>query len=204
MQRRLLLTLTGSVLAATALAGCSSGGSTGSAAGSTGSAAGSSGLTAAPAPSSASAAAAGATGAAGTATGDLATASTSLGTVVVDGAGKTAYFYDKDVAGSGTSTCTGGCATLWPAVDAASAQPEVSGVTGTVGTIPGVDGHPQLTIDGRPVYTYAGDSGPGDVTGQGVGGVWFVIKPDGTELTAAGTTSGSAAPSSTAAGGYTY
>ncbi|MFJ3033571.1 hypothetical protein ACIPC2_04050 [Curtobacterium pusillum] len=111
----------------------------------------------------------------------IATASTSLGTVVVDGKGMTAYFYDQDVKGSGKSTCTGGCASAWPAIESDAATPSVSGVTGTVGTITGVDGKLQVTVDGRPIYTYAADTKAGDVTGQGVGGVWYAVNPDGSE-----------------------
>jgi predicted lipoprotein with Yx(FWY)xxD motif len=111
----------------------------------------------------------------------IATASTSLGTVVVDGKGMTAYFYDQDVKGSGKSTCTGGCASAWPAIESDAATPSVSGVTGTVGTITGADGKLQVTVDGRPIYTYAADTKAGDVTGQGVGGVWYAVNPDGTE-----------------------
>ncbi|MET3450799.1 hypothetical protein [Curtobacterium sp. 1544] len=110
----------------------------------------------------------------------IATASTSLGTVV-DGKGMTAYFYEQDVKGSGKSTCTGGCASAWPAIESGATTPSVSGVTGTVGTITGVDGKLQVTVDGRPIYTYAADTKAGDVTGQGVGGVWYAVNPDGTE-----------------------
>ncbi|WP_340698995.1 hypothetical protein [Cellulosimicrobium funkei] len=121
----------------------------------------------------------------------LGTADSSLGTVVVDGQGMTVYYYDKDTKGSGTSACEGECAAAWPAVHAASADPEVDGVTGEVGTITGVDGELQVTVDGRPVYTYAADTGPGDVTGQGVNGVWHVVAPDGTEIMDAAPAAGS-------------
>ena len=121
----------------------------------------------------------------------LGTADSSLGTVVVDGQGMTVYYYDKDTKGSGTSACEGECAAAWPAVHAASADPEVDGVTGEVGTITGVDGELQVTVDGRPVYTYAADTGPGDVTGQGVNGVWHVVAPDGTEIMEAAPAAGS-------------
>ncbi|MGU3409069.1 hypothetical protein ACLBWP_03090 [Microbacterium sp. M1A1_1b] len=112
---------------------------------------------------------------------DVTTGSTSLGTVVVDGAGMTAYYFDADTKGSGTSACTDACATAWPAIESSSSTPSVSGVTGTVGTITGVDGKPQVTIDGRPIYTFVGDHRPGDVTGQGDKGVWYVVDPDGSE-----------------------
>lgn len=117
----------------------------------------------------------------GTGDGSITTASTSLGTIIVDGKGLTAYYYDKDTPDTGTSACTGGCAAAWPAVEAGSMKPNVVGVTGKVGTITGVDGKPQITIDGRPIYTYAEDTKPGDVTGQGVGDVWYAVNADGSE-----------------------
>lgn len=121
----------------------------------------------------------------------LGTADSSLGTIVVDGQGMTVYYYDKDTKGSGTSACEGECAAAWPAVHAASAEPDAEGVTAEVGTITGVDGELQVTVDGRPVYTYAADTGPGDVTGQGVNGVWHVVAPDGTEVMDAAPAAGS-------------
>jgi hypothetical protein len=63
-----------------------------------------------------------------------------------------------------------------------------------------VDGDPQITINGRPVYTYAGDDGPGDLSGQGVGGIWHVVAPDGTEITTAAGASGNSGGSSGAVG----
>jgi predicted lipoprotein with Yx(FWY)xxD motif len=112
---------------------------------------------------------------------DVTVAATTLGKVVVDGKGMTAYYFDADVKDSGKSTCTGGCATAWPAIEATTTTPKVSGITGKVGTITGVDGGRQITIDGRPIYTFVGDEKPGDVTGQGDKGVWYVVNPDGSE-----------------------
>ncbi|WFR67615.1 hypothetical protein P9139_03840 [Curtobacterium flaccumfaciens] len=110
----------------------------------------------------------------------------------------TAYFYDKDVKGSGKSTCTGGCASAWPAIESAAAAPSVSGVTGTIGTITGEDGKLQVTVDGRPIYTYAADRKPGDVTGQGVGGVWYAV--DRTGPSTADRPSGGGGPGSSCGG----
>jgi predicted lipoprotein with Yx(FWY)xxD motif len=115
-------------------------------------------------------------------TAELAVGSTSLGDIVVDGKGMTAYFFDKDTAGSGTSACTGPCAELWPAIESAGTTPVVDGVTGEIGTITGTDGGNQITINGRPVYTYTPDTKAGDVTGQGFGGVWWVVSPSGDEV----------------------
>ena len=113
---------------------------------------------------------------------DLSTAETSLGTIVVDGKGMTAYYFTKDTKDSGVSTCSGDCATAWPAITSASATPTVDGVTGTVGTIPAADGGKQITINGMPIYTFAKDMAPGDVNGQDANGVWYVIAPDGTMI----------------------
>ncbi|MTD16394.1 hypothetical protein GIS00_20855 [Nakamurella sp. YIM 132087] len=128
-----------------------------------------------------SASAAGGNGPASSASGAaaLGVGDTSLGSVVVDGTGMTAYIFTKDTAGSGSSSCAGDCATAWPAIHADSATPEVDGVTGTVGTITGTDGELQVTLDGLPLYTFAKDAAPGDVNGQGVNGVWFVVGADG-------------------------
>lgn len=112
----------------------------------------------------------------------LGTASTSLGTIVVDGKGMTAYLYDKDTKGATSSACSGQCAAAWPAIESSSATPTVQGVTGTVGTITGTDGKPQVTLDGWPLYTYAADTQAGQTNGQGVGGIWWVVSPAGAPI----------------------
>ncbi|MFF2387372.1 hypothetical protein [Agromyces sp. NPDC058104] len=112
----------------------------------------------------------------------LATADSSLGEIVVDGEGMTVYMFDTDTQGGDASSCEGQCATNWPAVTTDSDDPEVEGVTGEVGTITGVDGSTQLTLDGWPLYTFAGDSAAGDTNGQGVNGVWWVLSPAGEKI----------------------
>lgn len=119
------------------------------------------------------------------ATADLKIAETTAGPIVVDGKGMSVYYYTKDVKDSGTSACTGGCLEAWPPVLAASDTPTVDGVTGTVGTITTPDGKKQLTVNGMPVYYYAEDKAAGDITGQGVGGVWYLVAPSGEMITAA-------------------
>jgi predicted lipoprotein with Yx(FWY)xxD motif len=113
----------------------------------------------------------------------LSTSSSSLGTIVVDTAGRTVYLYDADKQGASSSACTGGCASAWPAVPAGSVA---AGVTGKVGSITGVDGKPQATLDGWPLYYYADDSTAGDTSGQGVGGVWWVLSPAGAKISGSG------------------
>lgn len=119
------------------------------------------------------------------ATADLKVADSTAGQIVVDGKGMSVYYYTKDVKDSGTSACTGGCLDAWPPVLATADTPAVEGVTGTVGTIATPDGKKQLTINGMPVYYYAKDLAPGDITGQGVGGVWYLVAPSGDMITAA-------------------
>ena len=113
---------------------------------------------------------------------DAKTASISLGTVIVDGSGHTAYFFDKDTKGTTTSACSGGCAATWPAITSASATPKVTGITGTVATIPSTGGKFQITVNGMPIYDFSGDSAAGDSNGQGVAGIWWAAGPDGTEV----------------------
>src|SRR5690606_15218603 len=120
----------------------------------------------------------------------LATADSPLGTIVVDGDGVTVYQFDSDTRGGDASTCSGQCASTWPAVPAGDGEPQLDGITGEVGTIAGVDGTPQLTLGGWPLYYYAGDTAPGDVNGQGVNGIWWVLTPDGERITETGSDMG--------------
>jgi predicted lipoprotein with Yx(FWY)xxD motif len=112
----------------------------------------------------------------------LMTANSDLGTIVTDSAGMTVYMYDSDTQGSGESTCSGGCLSMWPPVPAGSGAPELTGVTGDVGTITATDGSAQLTLNGWPLYYYASDSAAGDTAGQGSGGVWWVLDATGTPV----------------------
>jgi predicted lipoprotein with Yx(FWY)xxD motif len=80
----------------------------------------------------------------------------------------TLYTFDKDVAGSGTSNCTGGCLTTWPALTVAAGDTPSggAGVTGTLGTITRADdGSLQVTYNGLPLYFFANDKAPGDTNG---------------------------------------
>jgi len=95
-----------------------------------------------------------------------------LGRFLTDAQGMTLYVFKKDT--PNTSTCTGGCAALWPPFAASPPLTLPAGVGGALGTITRADGTPQVTYDGRPLYHYAGDKQPGDTKGQGIGGVWSV------------------------------
>jgi predicted lipoprotein with Yx(FWY)xxD motif len=112
----------------------------------------------------------------------LTTADSDLGEIVVDGEGMTVYVFDNDTQGGDASTCEGECAANWPAVTTDSDEPVVEGLTAEVGTITGVDGATQVTLDGWPLYYFAGDSAAGDTNGQGVNGVWWVVTPEGEKI----------------------
>lgn len=113
----------------------------------------------------------------------LTTAESSLGTIVVNADGMSVYVFDKDTPNSGASTCEGDCLDNWPAVTVEENSLEAEGVTGTVDTITRSDGSLQVTLNGWPLYLYAGDMAAGDVTGQAVGGVWWVVSPTGDKIT---------------------
>jgi predicted lipoprotein with Yx(FWY)xxD motif len=118
---------------------------------------------------------------------ELKTASSGAGQIVVDANGMSVYFFTKDVKDSGTSACTAACIAAWPPVLTESDSPAVDGVTGTVGTIATPEGKKQVTINGLPVYYYIQDKAAGDITGQGVNGVWYLVTPAGEMVkTAAG------------------
>ncbi|MBT2516427.1 hypothetical protein J7E29_03185 [Streptomyces sp. ISL-90] len=113
----------------------------------------------------------------------LTTTDSDLGEIVVDADGMTVYMFDNDTQGGDSSSCEGACATNWPAVTADSDDPPVAeGIDGEVGTIEGVDGKTQVTLNGWPLYYFAGDEAPGDINGQGVNDVWWVLTPAGEKI----------------------
>jgi predicted lipoprotein with Yx(FWY)xxD motif len=114
--------------------------------------------------------------------------------VLTNSAGFTLYWFAPDT--STTSKCTGSCATYWPPLKGPVSAG--SGVTGTLAVITRPDGTMQATYDGHPLYTYAGDTSPGQNKGNGLnvsGGVWHEV-----------TVSGAAPASGTSSshGGYGY
>ena len=106
-------------------------------------------------------------------------ASSPLGTILVDGAGRTLYVWDRD--STETSTCTGGCATTWPPLllpAGTNAPVAGNGVSGlTAAARPDDATKMQVVWNGKPLYFYAADTAPGETKGDGVGGTWHVAKP---------------------------
>ena len=95
--------------------------------------------------------------------------------VLTNADGLTLYWFAPDT--STSSTCTGSCAVYWPPVSGSpTADP---GVTGKLGAIKRPGGGLQATYDGHPLYTYIGDSGPGQANGNALdlnGGFWYDIR----------------------------
>ena len=113
-----------------------------------------------------------------TAGGTLQLGDTTLGKVLVDQAGMTLYMFTKDTQGQ-TSTCVDKCLAAWPAFSAASPTAGTGLDASMLSTIARPDGSPQIAYDGWPLYYYAEDAKPGDVTGQGSNSVWFVLDASG-------------------------
>jgi predicted lipoprotein with Yx(FWY)xxD motif len=185
MTRKHLATLASVGVIALIIAGCGSGGG------------GSSSGSAAPAASS-------------SAGGGVSAASTSLGKIVVGPSGRTLYLFAKD---SGTkSMCAGACASNWPPFTASSKPSAAGGIpAGSISLAKRADGAKQVTLDGHPLYYFAGDQAPGQLNGQGVnefGGKWTTVAPSGTSVTgtakSSSNSSNSSGGSSSSGGGYAY
>lgn len=101
-----------------------------------------------------------------------------LGSILTASNGITLYTFANDAPSA--SNCIGQCVELWPpyTVDAAANMTAAPGIPGTISTILRSDGLTQTVLDGRPLYFYTGDTQPSDVTGQGVGNVWFSVPLD--------------------------
>ncbi|MFC3452822.1 hypothetical protein [Amycolatopsis speibonae] len=104
-----------------------------------------------------------------------------LDPVVVNGADLTLYRFDKDTAEPSKPTCDGDRAKTWPPVLVTpGSKVFLAGIKkSAVGTVMRDDGSLQLTVGGWPAYRFAKDTKPGDTLGQGVGGTWFGLAPDG-------------------------
>ncbi len=124
------------------------------------------------------------TGPAGaTSTPTLRVVNTPTGSVVADAAGRTLYVFVDDLLTRAPSACTGDCANDWPPALAPRHLVVGPGVTGTVGTVVRAGGQRQLTMDGRPLYTFSGDRRTGDLRGNGIGNRWWAMTPTGLTAT---------------------
>ncbi|MFF8634218.1 SCO0930 family lipoprotein [Streptomyces pilosus] len=103
-----------------------------------------------------------------------------LGEIVVDRNGMTVYRFMKDEAWpKPVSACTGACLEKWPAVAPVDFADTKGIQKKGYMTFTRPDGAAQQTINCWPIYTFAGDKAAGDTNGQGVGGTWYAVRPDG-------------------------
>lgn len=104
-----------------------------------------------------------------------------LGSFLVDDKGMTLYLFTKDT--PNTSNCYDKCATAWPPLLTTGAPVAGEGLDASkLGTTTRKDGTIQVTYNGWPLYDYQKDKAPGDVTGQDVGGVWYVVSAAGEQV----------------------
>jgi predicted lipoprotein with Yx(FWY)xxD motif len=108
-------------------------------------------------------------------------ADTDLGSILVGPEGFTLYLFTND--SEGESTCYDSCADLWPPVPANT--PIGSDLDESMfSSVTRDDGTEQLAVNGMPLYLYTPDENPGDTTGQGFNGVWFVLDAEGNMIEA--------------------
>jgi len=118
-----------------------------------------------------------ATGGSGASANTLGTQSIGGVTVLTNAKGLTLYTFAPDKPNK--STCYGSCAAYWPPVKGpVTVAAGVTGVTGKLGTAKRTDGSLQATYNGRPLYTYIADTGPGQAKGNKLnlnGGLWYEV-----------------------------
>ena len=106
-----------------------------------------------------------------------------LGTIVVDSEGLTLYDFHKDKGGE--SSCYGACAGAWPPLlTEGEPKAEAGAMASQLGTTKRKDGTVQVTYNGWPLYTYAGDQAPGEANGNDIdqfGAEWYALQPNGEE-----------------------
>ena len=102
----------------------------------------------------------------------------SLGSILTDQDGRTLYAFFNDK--NGTSSCADQCVATWPALVSRQAVAADAGIDHKLlSQTTRAEGTVQATYGNWPLYYYVGDQGPGDIDGQGVDGVWFVVGRDG-------------------------
>jgi predicted lipoprotein with Yx(FWY)xxD motif len=97
-------------------------------------------------------------------------------TILTNAQGMTLYFRTTDKPPS--TVCSGGCASAWPPmlVSGSSAPTSGTALSGKLSVQADANGM-QVEYNGHPLYTFSGDSAPGQTTGEGIGGIWHVCTP---------------------------
>jgi predicted lipoprotein with Yx(FWY)xxD motif len=97
-------------------------------------------------------------------------------TILTTAQGRTLYYRTTDM--PPTTVCSGGCASAWPPllVSGSSTPTSATSLPGKLSAQADANGT-QVEYNGHPLYTYSGDTAPGQTTGEGVGGIWHVVTP---------------------------
>jgi predicted lipoprotein with Yx(FWY)xxD motif len=106
----------------------------------------------------------------------VAVADTGLGKVLVDGKGMTLYLFEPDTAEK--SACTDQCAQTWPPMMGTATAGDGAD-SSKLGTAARDDGGDQVTYNGHRLYTFSGDTKPGDTNGNEIGDKWYAVTPAG-------------------------
>ena len=106
-------------------------------------------------------------------------ADSSLGSILVDGEGNTLYLFTPDE--QSDSVCYDECEAAWPPLSADVVAGDGLDA-GLLGSAQRTDGTEQATYNSWPLYYFANDAVPGDVNGQSVNGVWYVLDPTGNAI----------------------
>jgi predicted lipoprotein with Yx(FWY)xxD motif len=94
--------------------------------------------------------------------------------------GRTVYRFEADENKPSKVNCASDCLDIWPPLLTNGSEIKLAGVDrALVGTVTRADGLVQVTLNGWPLYLFHEDQKAGDVNGEGVGGNWSVIRPDG-------------------------
>jgi predicted lipoprotein with Yx(FWY)xxD motif len=111
-------------------------------------------------------------------------ASSDLGKILVDAQGRTLYLFEADK--GAMSACDGACASVWPPLTTKGKPSAATGLPASkLGTTKRSDGSTEVTFNGHPLYTYAGDSAPGQTSGQGIDGFgaeWYALSAAGNKI----------------------
>ena len=120
-----------------------------------------------------------------------------VGTILVNGQGQTLYVLSSEKGGKITCTDGNGCTKVWPDTElpkGVTTAKAGSGIQASLlGTVKSSDGALYATYHGWPLYTYAGDSGPGQAQGEGItsfGGTWYALNASGNPVTSSNVQSG--------------
>jgi predicted lipoprotein with Yx(FWY)xxD motif len=98
-------------------------------------------------------------------------------TILTNAQGMTLYYRTTDQ--PPTTVCSNGCASTWPPllVSGSSTPTSSTSLPGKISVQADANGM-QVEYNGHPLYTFSGDSAPGQTTGEGFGGIWHVVTPN--------------------------